>query len=43
MALVITGNDDAGAQLVFVDVAELLEKGSGDLGCWGFGVLDAKK
>lgn len=43
VTLIITGNDDTGAQLVFVDVAKLLKKGSGDLGCWGFGVFDAKK
>lgn len=43
VTLIITGNDDTGAQLVFVDVAKLLKKGSGDLGCWGFGVFNAKK
>lgn len=42
VALVIAGNDDAGTQLVFVGVAEFLEKSSGDLGGWRFGILDAK-
>lgn len=42
VALVITSNDDAGTQLVFVGVAEFLEKSSGDMGGWRFGVLDAK-